>query len=657
MAMLVVKLHGEEVFRIRLESGGEYVAGRGQDAQIQLGEQRGISRHHLKFYEREGAWVVESLSKFGLIQKGEESMATLELSENIVFTVPPYEFVFSIEVAAASAPEPSSAAGDNLPAVFQPRVNPPAADGATSGSASKEATVIADSSLTPYFRISYPNTTDDEVLRLEGSLWVAGRDPDCEIRVDSPHISRKHFELARTQDGYFLTDLGSANGTKVNGQRLAEHEPTRIESGDEIRVMNIAMTLEIRDPQFAKRLSGLPVPVFDSLLAGAPAGAWFPPASSDAGVAEAEGLYAHGEAATGKKGWRGRLLGLRKNKVRLALVVLAPLVLLLALLPDKPKENSNPRGPASPTFETLSEEKKLVVKDSFNLARNLYVQGKYALCLTELAKLHELIPQYENSKELQSFCEQGLELVRRQEDMDRKDRERAQIEAQISNYVETCKAKLSATATVDEIRQCLAPAIELAPEHPLVIEMINSAQMHADERKFMAGQKKVQDAKTAKGVAHFNRAMATYKKGHLWHTIGELEKFIATTYPNTDELKDKARREIASIKVELKTKVSALVDKCKGLAAKSKFKEAYLACDQALSEDPTLGEAKDLRAAMLQELHRVMKSIYEDSVLEESLGNVDTAKEKWKKIIQEDLPNDDYTKKATSKLQKYGVIP
>jgi hypothetical protein len=51
-----------------------------------------------------------------------------------------------------------------------------------------------------------------------------------------------------------------------------------------------------------------------------------------------------------------------------------------------------------------------------------------------------------------------------------------------------------------------------------------------------------------------------------------------------------------------------------------------------------------------------MKNIYEDSVLEESLGNVDSAKEKWRRIMKEDLDFDEYTAKAKSKLQKYGVL-
>ncbi len=47
----------------------------------------------------------------------------------------------------------------------------------------------------------------------------------------------------------------------------------------------------------------------------------------------------------------------------------------------------------------------------FQLARNLNAQGKYALCLGELAKLHKLVPSYENSLDIQKQCEEGLKLV------------------------------------------------------------------------------------------------------------------------------------------------------------------------------------------------------------------------------------------------------
>jgi hypothetical protein len=106
MARLLVKLHGEEISRITLESGIEYIAGRASDAHIQLANERGISRHHLKFYERDGAWVAESLSRFVLIHVAGQNSEVIEMTEPTVFSVPPYEFYFEPTVEQVSE-EPS----------------------------------------------------------------------------------------------------------------------------------------------------------------------------------------------------------------------------------------------------------------------------------------------------------------------------------------------------------------------------------------------------------------------------------------------------------------------------------------------------------------------------------------------------------------------
>lgn len=659
MARLLVKLRGEEISRITLEPGVEYIAGRASDAHIVLANERGISRHHLKFYERDGVWVAESLSKFVLIHTGGQNVEIVEMSEPTMFSVPPYEFYFEPLVEQPQADE-GKGSSENLPAFYNPPAgrNQPVIEDTVAGGyrLNNEATTAGVSNLVPYIRISFPNTADDEVLKLEGHLWTAGRDPSCEIFIDSPHVSRKHFELARTNEGFFLTDLGSSNGTKLNGLRTPPHEPTRLDSGDELRVQNIVMLFEIRDTHFNHRIENLPVPAFDPMFSALPM-QW-----ESQGVDEAT-IIRTPKLEEIPSDWRKlrphhiKHYDWRKNKVRSALIVLIPILLILAVLPSKPKTPA--RDPAdqgqSMVFEKMTVEQKAVIKDSFNLARNLYVQGKYELCLTELAKVHELLPQYENSKELQSFCEQGKELVHRQRDLERKQREQAMIEQQITGYVDACKARLTVNATVEETRQCLAEAMELSPEHSLIAEMLHTAQMHEEERKFMQAQKEAAEKKTAKGVAQYKKAKALYEKGQLAKAVAAYEAFIASTYPNIESTKSVARREIASIKKELKIKVDTLYAKCKSLGGSQKYKEAYLACDVVVKEDPNAAEAKAYRDSMLGELKKDMKSIYEDSVLEESLGNVDSAKEKWRKIVKEDLDFGEYTLKAKSKLQKYGL--
>lgn len=60
--------------------------------------------------------------------------------------------------------------------------------------------------------------------------WVIGNSPDCDVVVDSPLASARHCQLTQTSDGFLLNDLGSTNGTFVNGVRIAG--PIRLTAGD-----------------------------------------------------------------------------------------------------------------------------------------------------------------------------------------------------------------------------------------------------------------------------------------------------------------------------------------------------------------------------------------------------------------------------------------
>jgi hypothetical protein len=53
---------------------------------------------------------------------------------------------------------------------------------------------------------------------LEG--LVIGRNPDCDLVVMDPTVSRRHAELRRENGRWILADLGSSNGTRVNGWRV-----------------------------------------------------------------------------------------------------------------------------------------------------------------------------------------------------------------------------------------------------------------------------------------------------------------------------------------------------------------------------------------------------------------------------------------------------
>ncbi len=51
---------------------------------------------------------------------------------------------------------------------------------------------------------------------------VIGRAPDCDVVIQDLKASRRHCQLTRKTDGFLLEDLGSRNGTLVNGAKITQ---------------------------------------------------------------------------------------------------------------------------------------------------------------------------------------------------------------------------------------------------------------------------------------------------------------------------------------------------------------------------------------------------------------------------------------------------
>ncbi len=102
---------------------------------------------------------------------------------------------------------------------------------------------LASRGSTPHLR-----TESGEVLPLEGDNVVIGRlDADLQLLVDvdlsrydlNNAVSRRHASIGRQGSEYYLIDLGSTNGTRINGrdvpaqQKIPLHDGDLIELGDE----------------------------------------------------------------------------------------------------------------------------------------------------------------------------------------------------------------------------------------------------------------------------------------------------------------------------------------------------------------------------------------------------------------------------------------
>jgi adenylate cyclase len=77
-----------------------------------------------------------------------------------------------------------------------------------------------------------PQGGGDPIPLLKTSLLV-GRRESCDIVLRFPNVSSRHCELNLIDGYWFVKDLGSSNGTKVNGTRISEQ---RVDPGDTLAI-------------------------------------------------------------------------------------------------------------------------------------------------------------------------------------------------------------------------------------------------------------------------------------------------------------------------------------------------------------------------------------------------------------------------------------
>ncbi len=199
-------LHGGR--RIPIGSGGVTI-GRGDDSVLKLSGTR-VSRAHARVgVDDAGGFVVEDLgSRHGTTLNGER---------------------FRAESRALKSGDAISLDGELVRFI----------SGDETRVASRELSVVGR-----------------HVVRFEGTRLTIGRDPTNEVVLSDPNVSRFHAEIAPDGDGVRVTDLGSRNGTRLNGELV---ERALVETGGEIGIGTFAITFDgagfvARDERGALRL-------------------------------------------------------------------------------------------------------------------------------------------------------------------------------------------------------------------------------------------------------------------------------------------------------------------------------------------------------------------------------------------------------------------
>ena len=77
--------------------------------------------------------------------------------------------------------------------------------------------------------------TDGPSILVDKPILLFGRHEECDVQLNSKKVSRRHCCVAVVNDYLVVRDLGSTNGVRINGQRVAEG---KLVPGDELQIGN-----------------------------------------------------------------------------------------------------------------------------------------------------------------------------------------------------------------------------------------------------------------------------------------------------------------------------------------------------------------------------------------------------------------------------------
>jgi DNA-binding winged helix-turn-helix (wHTH) protein len=83
-------------------------------------------------------------------------------------------------------------------------------------------------------------------LPLTDGEHIAGRDAECSLVIDASTVSRRHARITVVSGTATIDDLGSTNGTHVNGARISA--PTRLAPGNEVALGTEVLHLRLHNP-------------------------------------------------------------------------------------------------------------------------------------------------------------------------------------------------------------------------------------------------------------------------------------------------------------------------------------------------------------------------------------------------------------------------
>ena len=518
-----------------------------------------------------------------------------------------------------------------------------------------------------------------------------GRSQKCHVVLEDKRSSRKHAIITLKGGKYLLKDLGSANGTLLNGEKADEQE---LHSGDVIRIGDTQFTFKMvqsdyeqkkaeffqvpQEPEPAVMADGFPASVAHAPMAAMPApaiGGGFPSYTQEfpqAGPEIAEPVapdFTVPEEETpsllGRLIQRYRMLN-TKQQVIYGLVVLAGMYFIFdeppapvnAVDPVAEQKKALKKAEKKPgggvTYEMLTKDQKEYVDAQYDLAFEHYKNRDYDKSLFELDKIFKIVQDHKRAREIETYAREAKRRLEAQEE----DRKRKEQERQSRLKLEELLSRSGSLMEEGKYQEAeeIFPEIEiLEPENAAVgawrkkiLEESEKRKIEEDNRKRLAGI-------LFKAKSDVESAERLMKEKRYVDALEILDDVVERPDLDVKYAKNIESR-IKDIEKVMASERDPHIESGKRLESEGKLGEAHREYKAAIAIDPSDSEGPAGIKRIQGQLNAMAKAIYSDGVIAEGFGDYDVAEKKYREVIDTVPTDNSYHIKAKARLKVFSTL-
>ncbi len=588
-------------------------------------------------------------------------------------------------------------------------------DGGLALAASEASALIADDAATRVaaptqlsvrltFKPGDANVTEYDIQGDEVSL---GRGQQCTIVLNDKKSSRKHAILRRAGMQFTLKDLGSSNGTYIDGRKVPSGQEVEVPGEARIQIGNVEFQFKALSRDYLAQASALPsaeelAPAVMAEPAAAVPDLGQPAVSMDpmgqggmpqafaadamGGVPQPVGMPQEWGAVPGMTGVPGiatpgaaaggnpnsLLTKFRALPMQRRLIYIVGIGALLYYgveegyfndflpQPEKPAKTQQQKpvtaadAKKKATFDTLPRDKQLFVDSTHKLAYEYFQNREWDKSLYELEKIFALIPDYKDSREIERYAREAKERQARIDEENKRAEEETRAKARVASLLEQ-GAELVKNKDYENLRGVIAEILNWDPDNAQVAEWKKTIEEVEENKRRNAVRKQVQSEVNRRARETLDQGLALTRKGKWFASIPVFAQVIELD-PADRRIIQKARTKIAQAKAWIKAKRDPLLEAALEREKGKEYGPAFKLYLEASKVDPSNKAAPQGMARVRGVLHEAGKGLYTEGVLAESYSDFTTAKQKFNEILRVVPAEDIYYERASKKLSKYHVL-